>query len=372
MAYFTPDEEAWALQVQCPICDANPQEPCDGNVVECDGYHIGRFNRGREVSEEMGLKNKRSGRSGRKNLSSFDPDEWDRKRREWDAELAEIKGRNGFSDSTTTSERYEGASAYTGSSRRKNWTLPPPKPWEWWETGLPGVFAGRQLLYAKDAEALIKETGITHVLDLREPKEWKKPYIGEAPIAHLVGAGIVRRNVTMIDASRMTEKKLLEAVQFVEESVKAGGKVYISCRAGKERTGTVLFAYAVRRGLAPEAAYSSLQKQCKDFRPMFSQMEAAFQLLKMEGVLPCYDCGRPLSVSPDVGMCRCVPCSKHFRTTSYLKVTTAGIAVGNGGSAKEDFESLRDAPPVDYCWNCRINFAETEDGICTACNREIQ
>jgi hypothetical protein len=184
-----------------------------------------------------------------------------------------------------------------------------PKPFEWWPTGLGDVFAGRQLLDPADADRLVTETGVTHVLDLREKHEWTRPNRGEGALERLRELGIVRKALHIKDVTAPTKAKFREAVEFLTEATRAGGLVYVHCRAGKERTATILLAFAVRgRNLPPEEAWLLLKEACKLFKPTYAQAKAAVEWLELPGVLPCYDCGMPLSVGPHVGRADCKAC----------------------------------------------------------------
>jgi rhodanese-related sulfurtransferase len=104
--------------------------------------------------------------------------------------------------------------------------------------------AGRNPLTALDV-ADLASLGITHVLDLREECEWSGPDLfGSEAIEALARRGIERRNVPIQDYRVPRDADLAAAVAWIEE-VLAGRqrRLYVHCRAGIQRSGTVLAAW---------------------------------------------------------------------------------------------------------------------------------
>lgn len=93
-----------------------------------------------------------------------------------------------------------------------------------------------------DAERL-RRHGITAVVSLtrrlpfREVPEWME-------VLHLPVA----------DMTPPTQAQLRQAVEFLDGAIRGGGRAAVHCVAGYGRTGTVLAAYLVARGLDPDEA----------------------------------------------------------------------------------------------------------------------
>ena len=90
-------------------------------------------------------------------------------------------------------------------------------------------------------EELLKKIGITHVLNVHPMKmEYEKIYVGEK-YAKIPWHD--ENNLEMLD----------EALDFMEQALKGGGKVLVICGAGFERSPLTIFAYLnKRRGLSIE------------------------------------------------------------------------------------------------------------------------
>ena len=103
--------------------------------------------------------------------------------------------------------------------------------------------------------------GVTHVLDLREPGEWLRA--SEAALRALEARQVLRKSVAMQDASPPTLEQLDEAVGWLATTLaEPGCRVLVHCRAGIERTGTVLAAWMVQAGLGLQDALAVLAVRC--------------------------------------------------------------------------------------------------------------
>jgi rhodanese-related sulfurtransferase len=300
-------------------------------------------------------------------------------------------------------------SSYSGKG--KGWSAGlTPKPFDFHPTGLKDVWAGRQMLHVKDAARLIEETGVTHVLDLREKREWTKPNIGEAPIAHLIASGVVRKNIAIRDMSAPGKAELEAGVAFLREAIQSGGKVYVHCRAGRERTASILWAYAFDGALeAPDwkakiiDAWKTLDKQYPSFAPLWHQVEAVYRHLIPEGLVPCESCKLPLDVGPNVGRAYCKKCHGKQKTEIYKKQTAgpdyatsyigasgasgtsnpAGLsALGSGSLFDEMPDAFSDLDPIREwksedlgmaaCSACGEGAAQGHLGMCGDCEEQFR
>lgn len=105
---------------------------------------------------------------------------------------------------------------------------------------------GRNPLTAKDVETLIA-AGVTRVLDLREDHEWEKTgRHGREAVAALDWCNVERESVPVVDGNAPSYEQLDHTWQILSEAP-ADGATYIHCRAGIERTGSVIAAFLARR-----------------------------------------------------------------------------------------------------------------------------
>jgi ADP-ribosylglycohydrolase len=128
----------------------------------------------------------------------------------------------------------------------------------WIETGrlLAGEYPGA--LRLQDAEArlrLLLNAGIDYFIDLTRPDEMPQY---ESLLAELRPDASYRRFA--IDDHGLPEDAavVVAALDCVDEAMAVGHKVYLHCRAGVGRTGTVLGCYLVRHGAQNEDALDRL------------------------------------------------------------------------------------------------------------------
>jgi predicted protein tyrosine phosphatase len=147
---------------------------------------------------------------------------------------------------------------------------------------LERVRVGRNPLTAEDAGALV-EAGITHVLDLREEREWSPPNPGEEAVRELERLGVKRQSVPIPDFTAPGREQLAAACAFLEEALSdPAARVFVHCWAGRERSGAILTAFHARRtGLECDAALAELQAGCPTLRPLAHQLAAVREWLAL-------------------------------------------------------------------------------------------
>lgn len=125
------------------------------------------------------------------------------------------------------------------------------------------LLAGRNPLTVVDVVEL-QARGVTHVVDLREDAEWSAPgRFGAEAVAELDVRGIKRLAVPVRDQAAPPGHVLEAAVRWIRDALKApDAKVFVHCRAGRERTGAVLAAYLVSCGAPLDAALTMLRSRC--------------------------------------------------------------------------------------------------------------
>jgi len=144
------------------------------------------------------------------------------------------------------------------------------------------VWAGRNPLSELDVLELV-ELGITHVLDLRRPSEWTRlAQHGEAALIALERHGLVRHNVGIEDVTAPTREHFDEAHAFIEQTLSTRkNRLFTHCRAGIERTATILAASLGRRwGVSFDEALERLREQGWSGNPMLDQREAAMEWME--------------------------------------------------------------------------------------------
>ena len=159
------------------------------------------------------------------------------------------------------------------------YTTPGLPPFEYFPIGRQGqLWHGRNPLTAFDIETLADSCGITHILDLREPREWNAPgrFGGEA-LDEIAVRSIVRLNVPVADTTPPTDDDFTDAVEFLNAAwLLPNSHIYVHCRYGRERTGTVLMAWrALHDGIDCENALATLNAEGAHLSPLpYQRLEA--------------------------------------------------------------------------------------------------
>jgi atypical dual specificity phosphatase len=135
------------------------------------------------------------------------------------------------------------------------------------------LLAGRNPLTVLDVE-LLQALGITHVLELREEKEWWRPRFGTEAVEALEGWD--RLHLPVVDTHAPSPEQFEAACAFLSSVEREpGARVYVHCRAGRERTASILTAYYARRSGRP---WQEMLRQLRRRRPEFGlwpEQEAA-------------------------------------------------------------------------------------------------
>jgi ADP-ribosyl-[dinitrogen reductase] hydrolase len=136
--------------------------------------------------------------------------------------------------------------------------VPPPFNSDW---VTDRILAGRNPLTGRDME-LLCGMGITHVLDLRESREWAGPKFGIEALDEVERLGLQRLHVPVCDTKPPTSEDLDHAYRFLEATLtKENARVYVHCRAGMERTAAILVAYYARHnGVSYEEALAFVKR----------------------------------------------------------------------------------------------------------------
>ncbi len=77
-------------------------------------------------------------------------------------------------------------------------------------------------------------------------------------------AGFEHRTICVEDFASPTFEQIDEFVDFVNSKLAAGKKVLVHCFAGRGRTGTMLAAYLIHRGMRSEAAIREVRERAHE------------------------------------------------------------------------------------------------------------
>lgn len=122
----------------------------------------------------------------------------------------------------------------------------------WWDAVDDHVILGA-FPFARDASRL-QALGVGAVVNTCEE------YAG--PQAAYQEAGIEQLRIPTVDFTPPSLADVEQAVQFMDEQIAAGKKVYVHCKAGRGRSATVVLCWLVaNRQMTPEAAQAHLVSQ---------------------------------------------------------------------------------------------------------------
>jgi len=119
----------------------------------------------------------------------------------------------------------------------------------------PGCL-GRDALPAR-LQALA-DAGVSCFLDLSAPADPLPAY--QPPMARRIAHPIPDFGVPSVEAMRAIQRDIAQALA-------AGERMYLHCRAGIGRTGTVAAVWLIEQGLAPEPALDLLQRKWQSVSP---------------------------------------------------------------------------------------------------------
>ena len=128
------------------------------------------------------------------------------------------------------------------------------------------LFLGSQ--YSHIGLRKLKVMGVTGIVNMREHSDYEEARYEGVKYLHLA----------TVDNTPPAIETLVKGADFVDEQIKAGGKVYIHCRQGLGRGPTMTIAYLIKTGLTYEDAFTLVKKVRTFINPRPAQIERLKEL----------------------------------------------------------------------------------------------
>jgi atypical dual specificity phosphatase len=139
-----------------------------------------------------------------------------------------------------------------------------------------GLVMGAYPQDADDVAALVAG-GVTRVFNLVQDVEYD-PGARDACVAALAGAGIQERRIELVDYGSLTPEQIEASAQTVLEWLDEGERVYVHCRAGWQRSATVVAAIVtLREDVTPRDALRILRERKPTANPLAHQRADLFR-----------------------------------------------------------------------------------------------
>jgi atypical dual specificity phosphatase len=133
---------------------------------------------------------------------------------------------------------------------------------------LPGELAGAGRPHTPTSCRVLVEQGIKTLITLTEDA---------LPVQWTSAVGLETVHIPVSDMGAPSLEQLNEAIQAIDESLATKKPVAVHCLGGIGRTGTVLAAYLVHRGLGAEEAIAEIRRLRQPSLETLAQEEAVRQ-----------------------------------------------------------------------------------------------
>jgi protein-tyrosine phosphatase len=127
--------------------------------------------------------------------------------------------------------------------------------------------------YPQDGDdvAALSAAGVTRIFNLVQDVEYE-PGAREACSAALAAAGIDEQRIELVDFGSVPPQQIEATAQAVLAWLEQGEHVYVHCRAGWQRSATVMAAIiALREGVMPGKALEVLRERKPTANPLSHQ-----------------------------------------------------------------------------------------------------
>jgi atypical dual specificity phosphatase len=139
-----------------------------------------------------------------------------------------------------------------------------------------GLVMGAYPQDGDDVAALV-DAGITRIFNLVQDVEYE-PGARDACTLALAEAGIQERRVELVDFGSLSTEQIEDAAQAVLAWLEQGERVYVHCRAGWQRSATIVAAIVtLREGVMPWVALDILRERKPTANPLSHQREDLFR-----------------------------------------------------------------------------------------------
>jgi protein-tyrosine phosphatase len=139
--------------------------------------------------------------------------------------------------------------------------------------------------YPQDAEdvAALVEARVTRVFNLVQDVEYD-PGARDVCMAAISEAGIEEERVELVDYGSLDADQIESAAQSVLSWLDQGERVYVHCRAGWQRSATIVAAIvSLREGVPPWEALDILRRRKPTANPLSHQREDLFRWWEQRG-----------------------------------------------------------------------------------------
>lgn len=147
---------------------------------------------------------------------------------------------------------------------------------DWWNPIISEkIVLGAIPLGPHHAERLQKQENIGAVLTILEDFELAEGIAQPISSENWKSRGIEQHHIKAVDFKGVPVQQIQEGVQFLEEQIQAGKKVYVHCKAGRGRSATIVLAYLLKKNYTGkkvdfETAYKEIHAAVKNDRPQIN------------------------------------------------------------------------------------------------------
>ena len=130
---------------------------------------------------------------------------------------------------------------------------------------------------AADVERLVREAGVTRVVNLCQDEEYEPGEREEVEAAY-AAHGVVEHRIELVDFGEVLPGALEQGVRVAVPWLQEGETVYVHCRAGWQRSATVAAGVlAVHLDIEPDDALGRIKSRKPSAQPLHHQLEGLWR-----------------------------------------------------------------------------------------------